>query len=322
MNKYVVTSETMSDLMQLLTESRPRDEAIILEVLNPDLFGDSHYNGERVEVAGITYLHRQLQTWFDLAQVTDHVLLTPQPSSESEHLLRLTFKPLRQSGWHQISRPSGDPEKYGSDSIFQRLKKSEEPFFWRDFHDALKWLGSSESGRVLSLGVNSGEELALCAMSHPTQHEVSASQWVGVDHSASAIHLAQQRFFEAGFDWRVGDLRRLDELNVGRFDLIMCLNTLQSPQLDSYQEIKRWVKDHLTHQGSLLLSFPNSRYVGVHQRFGTWAEQAGRPELSKLYKQIVGIQRYLHQHRFDVRVMGKYTVFIAARRRNTQSGQQ
>lgn len=320
---HKVTTERVDELIELLKSPRPEGLVFQLDVLDPDLFEASHYCGETVFFEGVEYIHRGLQAWLDLAEVSGHVLLTPRSSPRGAHLLRLSWRRLTTEGWHETGLSSGDPEKYGIDTPFHRIIKEEEPHFWVTFQDALRWVGIDSASRILSLGVNSGRELAACvapflSLSADPQSESGRSvsrQWVGVDHSSTAIEAAQSRYPDPRFDWRVGDLRELSSWDLPPFDLILCLNTLQSPNIDEYKEIKYWVKHQLTHQGALLISLPNSRYLGTHQRFGTYAEHRGRPEQSKLYKRIVGLQRYLHQHHFDVRITGKYTLFVCAKRR-------
>lgn len=313
------TDEPLSVIIEHLVALRDEtgaDHVVELEVLDPDRCEATHFNGERVTIAGIDYLHRHYQTWLDLAQSLGYSLLTPRSAPELEPMIRLRMRVLGHRDWHSSSLPSGHAEKYGAESHFARLNKAEEPHFHQHLLTCARWVGLNEHTRVLSLGVNSGAELKLClsALSLEQQAQLSEDQWVGIDHSASAIERARDLYNEPHFSWRVADLRALDDLSLGKFDLIICLNTLHSPLIDERQELKRWVSGHLHERGGIIISLPQSRYVETQQLYGDHGFHAAQLRPSKSLKMVTSMQRYLQQHRFEVHTRGKYTLFMSARR--------
>ena len=310
------TDEPLSEIIQVLQGLSLTQDMLEFEVLNPDLYEAHLFNGEEVMVFERAHRHRHYQTWLDLAQSLGHVFLTPQVDPELSPYIRLRFRRIGERGWHTSSLPSGHPEKYGAQSLFARLHKSEEPYFLKHFQESLRWIGVDTTTRILSLGVNSGDELALSvAHLEPNLRAVTpAGHWVGVDHSASAIESARQRYPQPQFEWVVGDLSELDALALGIFDLVICLNTLQSSLIDEQRELKRWVKSYLSERGALILSFPQSRYVGTQQLYGDHSFHTLYPKPSKTFKLLTSFQRYLQQHGFAVNIRGKYTLFLIAKK--------
>lgn len=310
------TAEPLDALIAHLSEPRSPGEIIELEALDPDLHEATHFNGELVTLGGVTYRHRAYQAWMDLAQSLGYSFLTPHSSPQLSPLVRIRLRVMARQDWHAQSLPSGHPEKYGVESQFARLSKVEEPHFHQHLLECARWAGISDQTRVLSLGVNSGDELALClsALSPAQREALPAGYWVGLDHSASAIERARERHLAPQLAWRVGDLRALDDLQLGVFDLILCLNTLHSPLIDERREIKRWVKEHLSPHGAIIISLPQSRYQGTHQLYGDHSFHSPYLKPSKNLKMISSIQRYLQQHRFEVNTRGKYTLFLVGKR--------
>ena len=310
-----LTRECLREINLLIETLCTQEDPSLIKILtlNPDVGEGILFNGELIQSYEQPYRYYTYQTWIDLAHLHGFSFLTPLIHSTHEYLVYLRFKKRHIEGWHQHSLPSGHCEKYGIDSAFQRIKKEEEPYFLKTLQDSLNWIKLTPTSRLLSLGVNTGEELALCVDSFLNQSS-TPQQWIGIDHSKSAIAAAKAMYTHPSFHWQVGDLRELDLLDLGLFDCIMCLNTLQSTLIDEHQMVRNWVQNYLKPQGALVLSFPNSRYMGTHQVYGTRVRHEKEIEYSPLFKQLVALQRYLHQHQFRVRITGKYTLFLVAKR--------
>lgn len=284
------TTESLREILRHLEVHAP----CAIEVVDPDL-GHGRYAGELVEHRGVAYRHRPFRTWVDLAERAGLRLLTP--TRKDAPWIELRFERLDPAA--RLHPTADDPtEKYGAASEFARIDKLEDPNLLLDLRDALARVGPRE--RVLELGVNTGDTLAL----------VTATELVGVDHSASALALARSRFPAARFI--AGDLNALPALGLGRFDLVLSLGTLQSPGIDDREVVRRIVQDHLAPDGAVILGFPNARYVDGELEHGTRMVNYTQPELGALIKDVAFYRKYLQQHGRRVFVTGKYELLITA----------
>jgi SAM-dependent methyltransferase len=284
-----------------------------LDVLDPDR-GRGLHAGEPVVVDGVAHVHRPFRVWVDLAERMRLRLLTPRPAAAP--LVRLVFEPLATPAPRDVDSDAPDPtEKYGTASPFARISKLEDPSFVLDMADALERIALPAGARVLDLGVNTGDELALLAELWPALRDATL---VGVDHSASAIAAARARFAgSAGprVELHVADLAPPDalaSLGLGRFDLVLSIGTLQSPGIDDRDLLRRIVQDHLTPTGAVLLGIPNCRYVDGEVEYGTRMKNFSQPELGLLVKDVAFYRKYLQQHHRQVFVTGKHYVLVTA----------
>ena len=271
-----------------------------LDVLDPDV-GRGHYAGERVE----TYVYRSLRTWVDLAERLGLRLLTPRPLAPP--LVRLVFEKLDETA---RLRPAAEDatEKYGADSAFARISKLEDPGFVLDMADALARCELRPGARVLDLGVNTGDELALCMAVAPVLRDATL---VGIDHSASAIARARERFRDApSVQLHEADLATLGALDLGRFDLVISIGTLHSPGIADREVIRQIVQNHLAPDGAVIVGFPNCRYVDGEVEYGTRMKNFRQPELGLLVKDVAFYRKYLQQHHRQVYVTGKHYVLV------------
>ena len=284
---------------------------VVFEVLDPDQSRD-HYAGESIEVNGQPFIYRSLHDWTELAEVLGAVLEVPERIAEGR--VRLRFRSLRhQVSWHQRGLGSGESEKYGTSSEFARTSKVETPSFLLSFLEGVAFLDLTPQSRILSLGVNQGDELALFQQIVGPQ-ALKSMELVGLDHSATAIARARQRFSHPSFQFLEADIQTLSSLNLGRFDLILAINTLHSPALKGHALFQECIQDHLAPKGGVLIGVPNSRHVDHHLVYGARMKNFSSPDLSVLWKEVGFYRRYLHQHGFRVRVLGKHTVLVVGRR--------
>lgn len=282
--------EVMAAVRAVLTE---RGE-VRFSVPTPDL-GLNLYPGERTG-AGV---HRPYQTWLDLADRLDAQFQTPEPRGERVILHFKADPPAKRS-------PRTDTtERYGAETDFQRVDKLEEPGFLEDMQEALTRINLGPGARVLALGVNSAGELRLLDLSYPGQ----AFEVVGVDHSASALQLArirspQHTFLELDLNALPSDL--------GRFDLVLALSVLQSPDIDTDRLLATLLRHHLTPAGALILSWPNARYIGHRLSYGARTLNFRRPELGLLVRDVAHVRRQLQRKGFRVHLTGQYELVLTA----------
>ncbi|PYE55808.1 class I SAM-dependent methyltransferase [Deinococcus yavapaiensis] len=267
-----------------------RDGAARFLVPNPDL-GDGRYPGEETSVGK----HRPYSVWVDLADRLECRFLTPVSHGD--------FVELR---FDLVERTSRDRSagRYGALSDFQRVDKLEDPLFLDDMLEALHRVPLASGARVLHLGVNGGRELALLDLAFPDR----AFDVVAVDVDDSALELARRRFPQHAF--RVLNVNDLPDETLGTFDLVVALSVLQSPGVDTDRVFRVLLRDHLKPSGSVILGFPNCRYLGGEVSYGARLLNFRKPDLSLLVKDVALVRRHLQKHGFRVYVTGKYEVLV------------
>jgi len=295
----VFRRESMLDILAFVeAELAAERDGFGFRVLDPDL-GRGRYAGELIDHAGALHVHRPLRVWLDLAERLGLRLRTPLAAGDG--LIRLRFERL------DLDRRWQDPadaerERYGATSGYARIAKLEDPGFVIDLAEAVVRARLGAAPRVLDLGVNTGDELAVIARVAPEL------QVVGVDHSASALAVARARFPAHRFV--EGDLGALADLALGVFDLVISLNTLQSPGVDDREVLRRVVQHHLAPAGAVILGLPNVRYVDGEASYGARMKNFRQPELGLLVKDVAFYRKYLQQHGRQVFVTGKHTVLV------------
>ncbi len=241
------------------------------------------------------YVHRPLRVWLDLAERLNLRLATPRLEPP---LMILRFAPIVDDHAEPDVEVS---ERYGTASPFARIHKLEDPRFVLDLREALARAKLRPDARVLDLGVNTGDELALVYAAAP------GATVVGIDHSASALAVAATRY--PRFTALQADLAA--PLSPGaRFDLAIAIATLQSPGIDDRDLLRRLIQDHLTPRGAVIIGIPNGRYVGGEISYGARMRNFAQPELGLLVKDVAFYRKYLQQHHRQVFVTGKHYVFV------------
>lgn len=297
----------MLTITNTLREQLEGQAEVQFEILNPDLYSGA-YAGKEVTLNGKTYHYRSLRSWFDLAANLNCRILTPASSSEQTIILR--FQKLEAHSFHQDD-PEEKSEKYGTDSSFSDINKNEEPAFLSAYTHALDIAEIAAKKRVLNLGVNRGDEFAL--IQELLGDEVFEKiEFVGIDHSKSAIEEAQSRFSMPNMHFYSHDINALDELDLGKFDLIITIGTLQSPGINYKPFLMDLVKNYLSDDGAIIFGFPNSRWIDGEMVYGAKMRNYRESDLSLLLSDIDYAKRYLQQKKFSVRINGKEYIFLTA----------
>jgi trans-aconitate methyltransferase len=279
-------------------------EMLALEVPDPDRCIGC-YAGETFTHEGRTFRHRSWRSWHELADLLMCRMLTPERTSDATVRIRLQ-KLDTASSFH---RDLTDKEKYGTLSRFARIDKREEPAFWWHYEHALHEVKIAQRLRILDLGINTGDEFAAIETLLGTDHTV---EMVGIDHSPSAIEHARSRLPRATFYCH--DINDLERLELGRFDLLISIGTLQSPGIETKPLVMRLIQNHLTDEGAVIFGFPNSRWIDGELIQGAHAPNYPFSELSLLIKDLHWIKKYLQQHRYRVRIIGTSYLFLIATR--------
>ncbi|HEX7837580.1 MAG TPA: class I SAM-dependent methyltransferase [Kofleriaceae bacterium] len=293
----VFRDEPLLEIIAYLQRGLADGAPIELAVLDPDR-GRTRHAGERVD----GHVHRPFRVWVDLAERLGLRLQTPRPGPPP--LIELRFEPLARAP----ALRDTSTEKYGAASAFARIDKREDPGFVLDLADALDRVALGPAPRILDLGVNTGDELALVLALAPRD----AAEIVGIDHSASALAVARERFAGRVRLVRLieADLNHLAGVALGRFDLVISIGTLQSPGLDDRALLRRVVQDHLAPDGAVILGVPNCRYLDGEVEHGARMKNFRQPELGLLIKDVAFYRKYLQQHHRQVYVTGKNYLLI------------
>jgi len=304
------TIESMHDILSFAHESLKSSDTITFEVLNPDI-SRGIYAGESITVDGVHYLYRGYKAWSDLGELLFCRMLTPKPLSDHTVLITYEKLDLSDSFHHSGERE----EKYGTTSRFAALHKNEEPAFLSPYLRALRSVKVGERLRILNLGVNTGDEFDLIRQILSPQ-VFEKIELIGIDHSETAIARARERFSEGNATFFVHDINDLPRLNLGEFDLIITIGTLQSPGIDFKLLFMKLIQEFLTKNGAIILGFPNCRWMGGEMIYGAKAPNYPYSEMTLLYKDAYYCKKYLQQKKFRVTLTGKDYVFLTGTKIN------
>jgi SAM-dependent methyltransferase len=293
----VFRRETLHEVVQVL-----RGGTMTLRVLDPDR-GRGRHAGEVVEVGGVAYVHRPWRVWLELAERLGLRMLTP--GAAPPPLVDVRFERLAAAPPSPPPREPDVTERYGTASPFARIVRAEDPGFLLDLDDALDRIPLPAAPRLLDLGCNTGEVLALLVALRPA---LAAAELVGIDHSTSVLAAAAARLPHGR--WLRADLASPLPADLGRFDLVVSVGTLQSGALDDRALLRAVVQDHLAPAGSIVLGVPNCRYLDGETIHGARMKNFHQPELGLLVKDVAFYRKYLQQHRRRVYVTGKDYVLV------------
>ncbi len=303
------TNTPMLQIINILQESIKTlnsKEIVEFEVLNPDTF-TSLYSGNRVMLEDEEYIYRGYKAWVDLAQTLHCRMLTPLLHSKNRVIIR--YEKLNADISFHKSEIDKE-EKYGEGSIFSDIKKNEEPAFLSHYLKALQNADINRRIRILNLGVNSGDEFEVI---QKYADNFKNLELVGIDYCPSAINAAKEKFKECeNISFYTHDINDLKSLDLGEFDLIISIGTLQSTNLSFNEVLMSVVQNHLKRSGAMILGFPNCRWIDGEMVYGARVKNYAFSEMGLLYKDVVFCKKYLQQKKFRVTITGKDYIFITA----------
>ena len=281
-------------------------ETLSFVVLNPDI-ATSTYSGNVITLDGQEYIYRGYKAWVDLAQILGCRMLTPLLMSAHEVGIRYE-KLSAHDSFHKSTLDK--EEKYGTASLFSEIHKNEEPAFAAHYLKALQNASFNKRIRILNLGVNSGDEFELI-QNYASDFETL--ELVGIDYCASAINAARAKFQAfSNITFFHHDINDLASLELGSFDLIISIGTLQSSNLDFNPLLMSIVQNYLKKDGAMILGFPNCRWIDGEMIYGAKVKNYSFSEMSLLYKDVMFCKKYLQQKKFRVTITGKDYIFITA----------
>ncbi|NOR55439.1 MAG: methyltransferase domain-containing protein [Sulfurovum sp.] len=300
----IFSSQSMQEIFPLLQEELQSTDTLSFRVLNPDLY--DAYAGQHIEVEGESYIYRGYKAWLDLAELLKCKTLTPKIIDQN--FVELHFKKLKTDSFHTENK---NLEKYGTDSQFAQIHKMEEPAFLYYYLQALDNVKVENRTRILNLGVNRGDEFEVIR-NHLDTKKYENIQFVGIDHSTSAIAYAKEVFYEDNVSFHAQDINNLDALKLGRFNLLISIGTLQSPSIEFKPFFMSLVQEYLENDSAIILGFPNSRWIGGEMIYGAKAPNYAMSEQSLLYNDVMFCKKYLQQKRYRVTLTGKQYLFLTA----------
>ncbi|SFV69209.1 hypothetical protein MNB_SV-10-132 [hydrothermal vent metagenome] len=298
----------MQEIIPRLETALEETDTVTFYIFDPDL--GNGYAGQTVEISGTAYICRGLKAWVDLAELLKCRIMLPEKAEYP--LAALTFRKLETHNSFHDDTDRDREEKYGVASNFFTIQKMEEPAFLYYYIQALTNAGIGRRQRILDLGVNRGDEFGVIRkMLNIDKYENKS--FTGIDHSATATAYAKECFPEENVSFFTADITKLDDLHLGRFDLLVSIGTLQSPEINFKPFFMKLVQEYLDKEDSaLILGFPNSRWAGGEMLYGAKAPNYAMSEMSLLFNDVMFCKKYLQQKKYRVTLTGKYYIFLTA----------
>lgn len=301
------TDEPMSIIIDYFQESLKVNDIVSFQVLNPDK-GIDKYSGSIIELEE-KYIYRSYKSWTDLAELMFCKMLTPIINTNNTVCLK--FKKIdNNKSFHQNLNDEKN-EKYGIKSDFSKINKNEEPAFLFPYIKALIHTKVYEKKQILNLGINRADEFEVIKnIVYPEVFE--KINLIGIDYSYSAINEAKKRFPNKNFRFYTHDINKLEQLNLDKSDLIISIGTLQSSNIDFKLVFMSLIQNYLKKDGSIILGFPNCRWIESDMIYGAKNPTYSYPEQSLLHKDVYFCKKYLQQKKFKVTITGKNYIFLTA----------
>ncbi|MDD5406706.1 MAG: class I SAM-dependent methyltransferase [Sulfurovaceae bacterium] len=300
------TTQPLIEIIEELKISLQTSNIVSFEVINPDIISRS-FSGEPIFIDGKHYIYRGYKAWVNLAELLRCKIQTPIKSQE--HTIIITFQKLNINDSFHTAPINIKEEKYGADSIFANIHKNEEPTFIYHYSKALKAVKIEKRKSILNLGVNRADEFDIIK-SLTQKHLFEEMNLVGIDHSNSALMQAKEKFPKASF-FKI-DINDIDKLDIGKFDIIISIGTLQSPSINYKPFLMNLVQNYMNENGAIILGFPNSRWMGGELIYGAKAPNYNYSEMSLLFNDVIFAKKYLQQKKFRVTITGREYIFITA----------
>ena len=302
-----ITNENMSEIILYLEKELKKTNFVTIKVLNPSV-KDDMYAGEKVKIGKKDFIYRSLKSWSDLAEILFCKLLILKVKKNK---IEIKFQKLNKIESFHNNINDEKNEKYGEESTFFRINKNEEPSFLYSFQNALKNVKIEEKKQILNLGINKADEFEVIK-NLVEKDTLQQMNLVGVDYSSSAIEFAKNRFPSENFSFFNHDINDLKQLNLKKSDLIVSIGTLQSSSLNFKLLFMDLIQNYLEDKGSIILGFPNCRWINGEMIYGAKAANYSYSEQSVLYKDVYFCKKYLQQKKYRVTLTGKNYLFLTA----------
>jgi len=144
--------------------------------------------------------------------------------------------------------------------------------------------------------------------------EFASKELFGIDYSDSVIDYAKKEFDNSNVEFISHDINKLYELDIGKFDLIVSIGTLQSSNINFNERFMDIYQNYLEKDGAMILGFPNCRWINSEMVYGAKAPNYPFSELSLVLKDIYFCKKYMQQKKYRVTITGKDYLFMTARK--------
>ncbi len=302
-----ITNENMFEIISYLEKELRNNDYVSIEILNPSI-KDDIYAGEKLIIDNQEFIYRSFKSWSDLAEILFCKLLIV---GLQENKVQIKFQKLNKTESFHNDVNDEKNEKYGEDSTFFRINKNEEPSFLYAYMNALINVKIEEKKEILNLGINKADEFEVIKnlLDEETLNQMNL---VGIDYSSSAIEFSKKRFPSENFTFFNHDINKLEQLNLKKADLIISIGTLQSSGLNFKLLFMDLIQNYLQDKGSIILGFPNCRWINGEMIYGAKAANYSYSEQSVLYKDVYFCKKYLQQKKYRVTLTGKNYLFLTA----------
>ena len=302
-----ITNENMFEIISYLEKELINNDYVSIEILNPSI-KDDIYAGEKLIIDNQEFIYRSFKSWSDLAEILFCKLLIV---GLQENKVQIKFQKLNKTESFHNDVNDEKNEKYGEDSTFFRINKNEEPSFLYAYMNALINVKIEEKKEILNLGINKADEFEVIKnlLDEETLNQMNL---VGIDYSSSAIEFSKKRFPSENFTFFNHDINKLEQLNLKKADLIISIGTLQSSGLNFKLLFMDLIQNYLQDKGSIILGFPNCRWINGEMIYGAKAANYSYSEQSVLYKDVYFCKKYLQQKKYRVTLTGKNYLFLTA----------
>ena len=248
------------------------------------------------------------KSFIDLAQIFYFKMLTPIVKTNS---VILKFQKLDTT--NSFHKADCDEEKYGINSDFFAIDKTKEVSFLYYYQEALKFVNLKDKEQILNLGVNKGDEFKVIKdMLH--EDEFKNKEFLGIDYSNSAIEYAKNEFKNTHIKFISHDINKLHEISLKKADLLISIGTLQSSNINFNERFMDIYQNYLQKDASIILGFPNCRWIDDEMIYGAKAPNYSFNEMSLVLKDIHFCKKYLQQKKYRVVITGKDYLFLSARK--------
>lgn len=302
-----ITNENMFEIISYLEKELKNNDYVSIEILNPSI-KDDIYAGEKLIIDNQEFIYRSFKSWSDLAEILFCKLLI---LGLQENKVQIKFQKLNKTESFHNDVNDEKNEKYGEDSTFFRINKNEEPSFLYAYMNALINVKIEEKKEILNLGINKADEFEVIK-NLVKQETLNQMNLVGIDYSSSAIEFSKKRFPSENFTFFNHDINKLEQLNLKKADLIISIGTLQSSGLNFKLLFMDLIQNYLQDKGSIILGFPNCRWINGEMIYGAKAANYSYSEQSVLYKDVYFCKKYLQQKKYRVTLTGKNYLFLTA----------
>ena len=302
-----ITNENMFEIISYLEKELRNNDYVSIEILNPSI-KDDIYAGEKLIIDNQEFIYRSFKSWSDLAEILLCKLLIV---GLQENKVQIKFQKLNKTESFHNDVNDEKNEKYGEDSTFFRINKNDEPSFLYAYMNALINVKIEEKKEILNLGINKADEFEVIKnlLDEETLNQMNL---VGIDYSSSAIEFSKKRFPSENFTFFNHDINKLEQLNLKKADLIISIGTLQSSGLNFKLLFMDLIQNYLQDKGSIILGFPNCRWINGEMIYGAKAANYSYSEQSVLYKDVYFCKKYLQQKKYRVTLTGKNYLFLTA----------